>query len=168
MTHPGVAETGDGTAGWNYAFSGAAPLYDPSLTLPVGTDGGYWFTSAGVNFAAANAAIFGWTSALNGAGNYQQLTYAMYGETTLGSGQYVIISNNVAIARNGATLVAANGDVCRTRRVGSTIVCDVSKDNGITWTIIHTFSGVATGKLYPGVTPNGVCQANNFRSQGMT
>lgn len=59
----------------------------------------------------------------------------------------VTAANTVAIANNG---VANLGDWVRFKRTGTTVVCDVSKDQGSTWTVIYTWTGI-TGTLYPNI-----------------
>lgn len=47
-----------------------------------------------------------------------------------------------------ATVQGAAGDMIRIKRTGSTLVFDVSKNGGTSWTVIKTYTGVSTGVLY--------------------
>jgi hypothetical protein len=83
--------------------------------------------------------------------NWTAVSFGLYGDTP--SGNWMVLkTGSPGLAANGnAALPHAVGDQARMRRAGSSIFCEVSKDNGATWTLVHTFSGVAAGTLYPSV-----------------
>lgn len=59
-------------------------------------------------------------------------------------------ANTVGMDNSG---VATNGDWCRFKRTGTTLVVDISKDKGVTWTVVYTWTGV-TGTIYPNIGAN--------------
>jgi hypothetical protein len=73
---------------------------------------------------------------------------------------------NGAAGPASAVLGAAN-DYQRVSRVGSSLLFDVSKDGGATWTNIRTFTGVSTGVLYVFVRTAFAAQFTNLMTTGL-
>jgi hypothetical protein len=73
---------------------------------------------------------------------------------------------NGAAGPASAVLGAAN-DYQRVSRVGSSLLFDVSKDGGATWTNIRSFTGVSTGVLYVFVRTAFAAQFTNLTTTGL-
>lgn len=70
---------------------------------------------------------------------YPSLTYGMY--ATASHTDWRVVSAGTVV--NATTvLTAAVGDIARIKRVGSTLTAEISKDNGETFTVIRTWTGV--------------------------
>lgn len=62
---------------------------------------------------------------------------------------------------------AAFGDVIRLRRAGSTLVSEVSKDSGATWTTLYTSTGQSTGALYYQIILKTAAKVENLTAVGL-
>lgn len=61
----------------------------------------------------------------------------------------------------------ANGDVMRLRRSGTSVIAEVSKDSGSTWTTIYTWTAQTTAAVKFQVMPEYSSQANNLQGSGL-
>jgi hypothetical protein len=156
-------ESGDGTAGWNYAFAGVAVAENPSLTLASSADGSFRATIGGT--LTGNGGVIGWHTAATGA---SWNTPALGGFVNGGTGKYAPYNVGLPTANGDGNITAVVGDVVRTRRSGTTVYFEVSQGGGA-YTVVHTYTGATTAKLYPIITSSdGTDRFNNLRGNGLT
>ncbi|GAC1406896.1 MAG: hypothetical protein NVSMB69_06800 [Novosphingobium sp.] len=155
-----IVESGGGP--WNYTGTAGVSGYQntgvqsgtPSVRLASGQDGYFGFTT---NFASTSSnPILGANASATNVG-YGSMTYGVYLD-----GSYKTINGGGGNGAVDVTLAPASGDAIRLRRSGTTLLGEVSKDGGTTYTTIKTWTGV-TGDLWPHIevaqsTP-GTCTA---------
>jgi hypothetical protein len=143
----GMIESGNSSS-WTYTGTAVAFIsrIDPDRTLAAGTNGTYGFR---IGFhGSSHTALIGLNTYATAPGSWNTITYGLYGDTP--SGFWGVVGGGTIPAANGnASLPHAIGDRARLRRVGASIFAEVSKNEGVTWTLIHTFAGASTAKLYP-------------------
>lgn len=145
----GTTETVNGS-GYNYSKSAAnwGQSSVGQVSIPAGQDGFFGFTQPASPFGVgagtlgtffgihtANASLASWSSLTAGAygGEHTQNSWSMTGFTSAG-------------ASAAARLVEA-GDVARIRRTGTSLIFEVSKNGGSTYTTIGTATA-PTGQLF--------------------
>lgn len=142
-----ITESGDGTAGWNYAATnGWAASYGVSAAkIAAGQDGSVRCT---IGHTVHSTASFCIGLKTNGAsGNYLQCTYGQVVGTTY---RYLLV--NGGFVDNGAGQPSCvTGDIVRVTKTGTTIVADKSSDSGATWTTLKTWTNVAQVDYFLGI-----------------
>lgn len=97
--------------------------------------------------------------------SYNNLAYSFY--TQRSGNKYVPFTAGTAQTPTN-NVVPANGDVMQLRRAGTTLIAEVSKDNGSTWTTIYTWSGVSTGAYkYQVVSASSTGTVTNLAGTGL-
>lgn len=166
-----ISESGSALAGWTYSevgLSGGAGL-TPDKSLAASTDGYWAFQATGHNPATQNTPLICWTYSPGGAvGGYPDCDFVLYGETQAASGNYKCFTLGATpVTLNGnASYAQAAGDYLRTRRSGTNLLMEASKDN-VTWVVIHTFASV-TARLYPALCFTNTSTATALRHSGLT
>lgn len=160
-----ITESGDGTAGWNYAVTnGWAASYGVSTPkIPAGSNGSVRVTVGHVIGATAAFAIGLKT---NGAsGNYLQCTY---GQVVFTDYTNLLVSGS--FVTNPGQPACATGDLVRITKTGTTIVVDKSSNGGASWTTLKTWTGVPDVDYFLGLfgdkTGSVNPQINNIRHVG--
>lgn len=137
--------TESATAPWVYTGTGGIYSADfggtATQALQSGVDG-----SLSQKFTGTpNAEIMLGIKPMSTVKAFDNFVCAFYTEKT--SGKYKPFTSGAAQNATNAVAVA-NGDIMRLRRTGSSVIGEVSKDNGSTWTTIYTWTGVSTGVMY--------------------
>jgi len=142
----GITEAGDATAGYTYTgtSAGFTNFGIVDYALPSGVDGYYEF----VQPATAHNGMIGLTttntpSLYSGSPGIFWGLYADIG----GSNKYKAINNRAAVTATVLVTPAA-GDVVRIRIAGTSIFAEVSKDSGVTYTVIYEWTGVTVQNRY--------------------
>jgi hypothetical protein len=149
-------ESGDAINGYGYIGANAGLNYNseycgnPSLTLAASAAGWWGARLNTLDAGSGIACILGWTTTSTPAafGAYPTGIYAngtAYTTVTGGAG---------GGTPNGTIIAAAVGDIVRLRRSGTSMFAEVSKDSEVTWTLVHTWTGVSTGQLWPAMSLN--------------
>lgn len=155
-----ATETGDATAGWNYAF--AATPYNKgaysTLSLAAGVDGFVEYTIAGTA-AGTVQPIVSFNTAAGTAGNPNAINGVQIQTSDL---KYVSTQNNAAWI---STTTAANGDRVRFGRTGLTYWTRYSRDGGATWTDLRSWTAASAVRVYVQINGNAYTgQVNNVRA----
>lgn len=140
------AESGDATAGYTYTATNGNLGTTLATNASHGIDAdGYVQVKVAVTVAATGVFF------LDDANDTANYAGSILGIQTNGAGSaYLIVRNGGANnAANGTAVLAAVNDMIRIERAGTIGYVRVSKDNGSTWTLLHTLTGVPTTKLYP-------------------
>lgn len=148
-----LTESGTGPytyTGTGAAYSDAASNYVPYLIggvatkkRQVGTDGSLSFKATGTGTGAE--IMLGLSNSTSVVG-FKDLPCAFFNQAS--NGKYVPFTSGVTqTAANSVT--AADTDVRRLRWTGTTVVGEVSKDNGTTWTTIYSWTGVSASAINP-------------------
>ena len=130
----------------NY-YSGNMATGRQAKSLPPSTDG---FTAAQLNAVGALGPIVSLSASATPT-SFVDGALSIYQDTGVSTTTYGILvgATNVGTgSRNGTPVVPAAGDIMRIRRTGSTLYAEVSKDNGETYTVIHSIAA-PEGRLYP-------------------
>jgi len=142
----GIVESGDAVAGYTYTGTGAGftnfGIVD--YVIPVGSDGYYQF----VQPATPGNAMIGITTS-NTPSLYSGspgIFFGIYADVGAGN-KYTIINNRASIAPTLAIAPQA-GDFVRIRVAGTSIFAEVSKNNGVSYSVAYTWTGVASGPRY--------------------
>lgn len=156
-----VTESGNGTAGWNYASTASGFASNGGwcdLRFVNATDGEIVITLG--NVSSGRDTVLG----LAGTGAQARDIFAMaYGGWVEGSGNVNRVTSGGSFTSVGS---AVTGDKLRLKRVGSTIT--LAKFSGSTWTDLTSWTGAATGALFAGVNFSGAgAQANDLRGAGL-
>jgi hypothetical protein len=180
-----VIESGDGTAGWNYAGNNY-PSWNwqddehgciSNATLAANANGYVQAVVGGI--AGNNGNDFKGLLGLDADTDllHRRSLYGMSYGNASGVNVYYAASANgadygVSIALNGTDPGApANGDILRVSRTVSagvgTIVLQCSKDGGTTWTTMHTYASAPTGALYAKAYPTDAMSFNNITTDVM-
>lgn len=142
-----TAETGNGTIGWSYADTLSADPYSmcagSNLSLASGSDG--WVSAVNV---LGNGGAIGGMLGMDSANTQTNFTLWDYGIYSLNTGTYAVVIAGAVNSTPTVSLASANGDVMRLRASGTSMLFEVSKNGGSTWTTIHTATG-RTATLYP-------------------
>lgn len=157
----GVTETGNGTAGWNYASTTAGFASNGGwgdLKFVSSTDGEIICTLG--NVSSGRDVVLG--LAATGAGS-SNVFGAAYGGWVEGTGNVNKVTSGGSFTSVGSV---ATGDNLRLKRVGSTIT--LAKFSGGSWTDLTSWTGASTAALFAGVNFSGSgSQANNLRGEGL-
>lgn len=116
-----------------------------AVAIPSGADG---FFGATLKTPATQALINGMSVQSTNNKWDQNDTYAIYCDTSNSNTVWRLIRGSTGNIAPTTSVAFAAGDVARVRRSGTSIIAEVSKDNGSTWTAIYTWTGVPTGALY--------------------
>lgn len=157
-----TVETVNG-AGYDYraGFTGyhatdALRTLSSSIKIPAGQDG--WFAYKLGNASDASGPIMALKTSATLAG-YSTFNYALYRENALLTA-YRAITAGVAPGAVDTAIAPAANDWVRLRRSGTTIIGEISKDGGVTYSPTKTWTGASTADLYlhfmPGSTTAGV------------
>ena len=163
--------TESGTTG-NYSYTGTGAAFNAgtpsdgagvlSVAFQNGVDGSFSLVSTVTPVASTGPEIFLGVDAAATVGVYAAIDYAIVNHPT----GYSPFANGVTGAPDN-TLAAAANDVMRVRRTGTTMVFEVSKNSGSTWTNVKTFTGVPTGVLYVHVRFAYASNAINLTATGL-
>lgn len=139
----GLTEAANGS-GYNYtpvATDNYASGYGvSSVAIPANSDGYFGGTN---KLVTEHGPIIGLGTG-SGTGNFGQSQFAIYVDTLSSANWSILTGGNYS----ASTVPIAAGDVARMRRSGTTIIGEVSKDGGGTWTTVNTWTGVTTAALY--------------------
>lgn len=161
-----VTESGDGTAGWNYAGTGTNGFAQnfcaaSNQKLASGVNGFCSTVLAASGDLSSRPFVFGFYSTQITT-DYQTPVAAIGCNANVYE-QYASASSNTP---NGAVGVAvANAHVVRLTRTGTTILAEVFISGS--WVLIHTFTGVSTGDVYAHAFVSASVHCNNISSDVM-
>lgn len=139
------SESGNAASGWIYTRTGAGNFTvnyagGSDWSLPANTNGSFIFVyAAGIPNSGLDT-----NNTANDSSNWQIGCYS----NGLGS-PYLFVVNGVFDLAADTNVNAAVGDWVRFTRAGSTLVVDVSKNSGGSWTTIKTSTGWSTAQVYP-------------------
>lgn len=150
--------SGDGTTGASFAqtFGGLS-----TTGLQSGADG--WLSFVIGNYGAGNEPMLG-TNTGSTIVAFGSLPCAFYPQNS--SGKYIPWTSGTAGTPTNV-VTPANGDVMRLRRSGTSVIAEVSKDSGSTWTTIYTWTAQSTAAMKFQVMPEYSSQANNLQGSGL-
>jgi hypothetical protein len=132
-----------GTGPYSYAGTGGDynTAFGLSTTgLQAGQDGSLAGTVAGSTTVGSSGTLIGATTA-TAPSAFTNLPYAFYTSnpySALSAGSAKTVTNSVA---------CAIGDIMRMRRSGTTMIAEVSKNSGSTWTEVASWTGVTTAAM---------------------
>lgn len=162
--------TESGAGPYNYAGDGNGSYGSSAIggitttSLQSGQDGSIAITIGGYSTSGGNEPMIGLLQPGWGMVGYATMPCAVY--TQGSTNKYVPITNgNIGTPTNNVTV--ANGDIMRMRRAGSSIIAEVSKDGGSTWTVIFTWTGQSTGTSKFQVSAAKSSQALNLTGVGL-
>ena len=128
------------------------------VKIPAGQDGWFAYKLLGASDTQGPIIALKTSAALSG---FNQYTYGLYRENLLTTAYKCITAGVGAGAVDTAIAPAAN-DWVRLRRSGTTIIAEISKDGGVTYSPTKTWTGVSAADLYlhimPGATTAGIVQ----------
>jgi lysophospholipase L1-like esterase len=161
MTESGTGPyvyTGDGTAA-----SGDGLVHGGMLnqSLQSGVDGSF---SARMSTRPTGKSAYIGLNSVNAAAIATAIPYVVYASSS--SNNYVAVANGVA-QTVANTIAAAANDILRLRRTGTSIVGEVSKNAGSTWTTIYTWTSAPTTQLYYQMQLTGTVVADTLTSVGL-
>ena len=111
--------------------------------VPAGADGYYGATNLA---ATAEGLMVGLKTSGTNAVYNGNLNYGIYADT--GGPNWQVISAGAGGQTAQTSVIVAAGDIGRVRRSGTTVVGEVSKNGGSTWTTIYTWTSVSAANLY--------------------
>jgi hypothetical protein len=146
QTLANVIESGS-AANWGYAWSaGNLNTSIANSPTPVAAANADFVLSARLaGVAASGSSVFGvHTDATATA--YSGMAHGVYNNT--GTGKWSVITGGATgVTPSGSANIAATvGDIARYSKTGTTLVAEISKDSGATWTNLHTWAG-ATARV---------------------
>lgn len=140
-----LSESGSAESGWSYTSTtatGFGAYCGISKNLQNGVGGLVGLKIGDV--ANPNRAYIVGLKTTSTPSGFSGYAYGVYNHS---GGVYRIITAGAAGAAANTVSVAI-GDITRLRRSGTTLYAEVSKDDGYTWLLIHTWTGISTGILY--------------------
>jgi hypothetical protein len=137
---------GGNASGWTYTnttTNGFGAYCGTSVNLQNGVDGQIAIKVGSLS-SASNAYMVG-VKTTSTPSSYAGYLCGLYND---GAGVVYkkITGGTVAAADNTVGVIA--GDLLRLRRSGTTMYAEVSRDNGYTWILVNTWTGVTTAALY--------------------
>lgn len=143
-----LTESGSGPyayIGAGGTFGGESPGGVANKTLQSAIDGSLSMTFTGFVVATGAEFVFAVQSSSSTL-NYASQPYSIYISRN-GAGLYQPKAGGSNVTETN-TVIPADGDIVRMRRSGTSLIGEVSKNSGSTWTTIYTWTGVSTGVLY--------------------
>ncbi len=165
-----VKLTESGTGPYSYTGDGTGtfltePFGGTSTTkLASGVDGSFRFAVGALSTSGGTSEVMLAINTSQTLAAWQALPYVLH--TKYSTARYTPFAAGTALTP-AAVVVPVSGDIMQLRRTGSTLVAEVSKNGGTSFTTIYTWTGVSTGDLYFQVLASGVAQANNLSSSGL-
>lgn len=86
----------------------------------------------------------------NTVGNASTFDYLLYANFSENS--YSVSLNNIQVVNSGASIVPEEGDILRWRRENTTLYAEISKDDGVTYSVVHTLPNQPVYDLYPKIS----------------
>lgn len=160
-----VHESGSSSTGWIYSYVSG----DLSSSMAGGSDlslgGDGEINCEVISFGPTAYPVF----LLSTSSGPTVYTSAKAGIYISGTGYLIVDGGAGNVAPNiNSSLTAAVGDLLRISRAGSALSASVSKNNGSSWTIVHSFVATSAVRLYPGVNFNKAASYGRIKGTGLS
>lgn len=150
-----MVETVNG-GGYNYGIASGAVNFGSgygtgtaALKMAAATATASIQTTNGWNNGTTDGFFFGLITSAGAPAGYSSFKYAFWLSTNGGNTKYSYWGPSGDMGQGEIQMTMAQNDLLRIRKASGNLYFEVSKDNGATWTIGKTITGITSEDLYP-------------------